>query len=209
MGVTSTSTTRSLFFFITGISVFFLTSCLHLDTDIRLKKDGGVKVSLTYILAPESADFGRGFGSDEPWPLPLTEKDFRLQSLRVPGVELTRYRVRTISDGSERIDVRLEADSMESLSCYLDLDLSLRGGVESGSLVFAIPTAEDYPEADSGVRDALDAIIGDSLFRFSFTPPSKPIFSEPGIIDGRTAVLEIPLSDILYGRTPDTWEVSW
>ena len=209
MGLTSGSAARYPVLVIMGISILFLTSCLHLETDIRLNKNGSVELSLTYTITQETADFGRGFGSDEPWPLPLTEKDFRQQSLRVPGVELKRYHVYTISDGSERIDVRLKADSMESLSDYLDLDISLRGDIDSGSLVFTLPIAEDYSDADSGIREAIDSIIGDSLFRFSFRPPAKPESSEPGIIDGRTAVLEITLSDILYGRAPVTWEVSW
>ncbi len=200
---------RNLLLTFLVVPTLLLVSCLDLDTDIRLKKDGSVDTVLIYNLSAETVDFGRGFGSDEPWPLPLTEKDFQQQALRVPGVELKRYTVRSNSDGSENIQIKIKADSLESLSEYLNLDITLQGGSESGSLLFNIPAADDYLNGDPDIREALDAIIGDSLFRFSFTPPSKPENSEPGTISGKTAFLEIPFSDILHRRAPQTWVVDW
>ncbi len=140
----------SRFFFLSAtiISVFFLNSCLDLSTDFRLRKDGSVDVSLTYVLSPETADFGRGFGSDEPWPLPLTEKDFQQQSLRVQDVEVRKYSSKILSDGTEEIEVVLRAATLDALSSYLDLDMELVGNVDSGTLIFNIPVSEKYADAE-------------------------------------------------------------
>lgn len=114
------------------ISALILSSCLRLETIIRLKKNGTATARLIYTIAPEMADFGRGFGSDEPWPLPLTEKDFKQQALRVGGVDVVRYRTYKLADESERIDVKLAADSFESIASYLDLDFEIERGEGGG-----------------------------------------------------------------------------
>jgi hypothetical protein len=191
------------------ISVFFLNSCLDLSTDIRFRKDGSVDASLTYVLSPETADFGRGFGSDEPWSLPLTEKDFQQQSLRVQEVDVRKYNSKILSDGTEEIEVVLRAESLEALSSYLDLDMELVGNADSGTLIFNIPVSKNYAEGDSEFRDILETVAGESVFKFSFQPPSSPVNASHGVIEGNTAILEISLLDILHRRAPESWAVSW
>ncbi|VDB01014.1 hypothetical protein S1OALGB6SA_2108 [Olavius algarvensis spirochete endosymbiont] len=191
------------------VSALFLTSCLRLETIIRLKKNGAVTTRLVYVIAPEMVDFGRSFGSDEPWPLPLTEKDFKQQALRVGGVVVVRYRTHKLADGSERIDVKIVADSFEDISNYLALDFDIERQGERGSLIFTLPDVDDYEKADTERREILDAFAEKSTFRFSFKPPAKPISVLPGEIDGRTASFEISLWELLYNKAPKTWEVHW
>lgn len=195
--------------FLSLASLVLITSCLDVDTDIRLKKDGTADVYLTYSFSPGAADFGRGFGADEPWPFPLTEKDFNQQALRVGGVDVRRYRVRHDSDGGEQINVRLKADSIESLSAYLGMNFEIRDTESGSSMVFTLPSAENYGDADIHFRENLEKIIGNSTFRISFRPPSAPSASEPGLIDGKSAVLEVPLQALLQQKGPETWVVSW
>jgi len=191
------------------ISALILSSCLRLETIIRLKKNGTATARLIYTIAPEMADFGRGFGSDEPWPLPLTEKDFKQQALRVGGVDVVRYKTYKLADESERIDVKLAADSFESIASYLGLDFEIEREEGGGSLIFILPLVDNYEEADEGRREILDAIVEESVFKFAFEPPSKPISVLPGGIDGRVAILEVSLRELLYNEAPKTWKVSW
>lgn len=190
-------------------AALLLSSCLRLETVIRLKRNGVVTARLVYTIAPEMADFGRSFGSDEPWPLPLTEKDFEQQALRVDGVELTGYRTHKLADESERIIVRLAANSMESIAGYLVLDFAAEKQGKGGALVFTLPIVDGYESADGERREILDKIAGDSVFRFVFEPPSKPVSVSSGGIDGRRAVLEVSLRELLYEEAPKTWEVRW
>jgi len=192
------------------VSALIMSSCLRLDTIIRLRRDGTVMARLIYTIAPEMVDFGRSFGSDEPWPLPLTEKDFEQQALRVGGVDVVRYRVRKLADGSERIDVKLVADSFGSIANYLALDFDIADSQDGGgSLIFTLPLVDGYEKADEERREIFDTIAGESAFKFNFEPPSKPVSVFPGEIDGRRAVLEVSLRELLYNEAPRTWEVSW
>lgn len=209
MAELATKRTTILLLLLFLIPAFFLSSCLDLETGIRLKKDGSADASLTYIFNSDTVDFGRDFGSDEPWAFPLTEKDFIQQSLRVPGVELKRYRVHTTSGGSEEINVRLKADSIESLSSYLGLSIAVQYSDGGGSMLFSIPSADNYNQADSQFRENIEKIIGDSTFSISFRPPVPPEESQPGSLNGKAAVLELSLIDILRNETPDSWMVSW
>jgi len=209
MAELATKRTTILLLLLFLIPAFFLSSCLDLETGIRLKKDGSTDASLTYIFNSDTVDFGRDFGSDEPWAFPLTEKDFIQQSLRVPGVELKRYRVHTTSGGSEEINVRLKADSIESLSSYLGLSITVQYHDRGGTMLFSMPSVDNYNRADTQFRDNTEKIIGDSSFRFSFRPPVSPKESQPGSISGNSAVLELSLIDILRGENPETWIVSW
>lgn len=205
----ATKRTKTILLLILLFTVIIFTSCLDIETNIRLKKDGSADASIIYLFNSDSADFGRAFGSDEPWPFPLTEKDFVQQSLRFPGVELRRYRVQKAPDGSEEILVRLKADSLESLSSYLGLSIAVQYSDDGGSILLSIPSADNYNQADSQFRNNIESIIGNSTFRFSFQPPVSPEESHPGSINGKTAVLEISLIDLLRNEAPDSWSVSW
>lgn len=191
------------------VTVLSLNSCLSLDTEIKLRKDGTVDAILTYVISPDAADFGRGFGSDEPWPLPLTEKDFQQQSLKNPDVELRRYRNRISSEGIESIEVKLKAESIEALVRYLGIDLEITQANNSGTLVLKIPVTDEYENADEDTRRILDEVAGSSVFSFSFQPPSSPSSVNIGLIDRRKAIVEFSLIDLLNGNGPDSWEVSW
>lgn len=189
-------------------AVLSLNSCLSLETEVRLRKDGTVAALLTYEISSDSADFGRGFGSDESWPLPLSEKDFQQQSLRIPEVKVKRYRVRS-SDGVEQIEVSLKAESMDALSRYLDIDFNITQTGDSGTLVLTLPVTDEYQDADEDIRGVLDNVAGSSVFSFSFQPPSSPSAVNFGLIDRRKAHIEFSFTDLLYGEVPDKWEVSW
>lgn len=192
-----------------SVSVLFLNSCLSLDTDVKLRKDGSVDAVLTYVISSDAAVFGRGFGADESWPLPLTEKDFQQRSLRMPEVKLKRYRVRISSDGVESIVVTLKAESMDALAAYLDIDIRISQDSDSGSLVLRLPVTDDYLDADEDVRVVLDDVVGSSEFSFSFQPPSTPLSVNFGLIDRKKATVDISMSDLLYGNVQKSWEVSW
>jgi hypothetical protein len=87
--------------------------------------------------------------------------------------------------------------------------MELVGNADSGTLIFNIPISENYVDADSEFRDILETVAGESVFKFSFNPPSSPVNVSHGAIEGNTAILELSLLDILHRRAPESWEVSW
>jgi hypothetical protein len=186
-----------------------LSSCLRVETGINLKKDGSVSVTLEYTLSGEIADFGRGFGSDEPWFLPLTEKDFIQQTLRHPGVKLKSYKDSTSSAGDETIKVELESGSMEELAAFLDLDMTVEERDGGGTFTLTIPSFPPAPEGSEGIDGLVEKAAENSSFLFSFDPPKSIRTSTPGTIKKGEAVFEILLIDVLSVKTPAVWTVTW
>ena len=189
--------------------VVSLTSCLDVETSIRLDRNGTVETSLLYEMDAETAGFGRGFGADEPWPFPLTEKDFLQQSLRRPGTAVRRYRTGSESDGTEWIRIDLASESVESLSAYLGLDMTVENTEKGGRMVLAFPVAESWDSAEAELREAIGALAEETSFSFRFRPPYRPADAGVGRIDGRWAVFETSLSDLLSSGSPVEWTVSW
>ena len=201
--------TRVLGIAIILLGTLVMSSCLELQTNIRLTGDGKVSADITYLFNKASADFGRGFGSDEPWPLPVTEKDFRQRQLSCPGVEVKTYRTKTRRDGREEIDVRLKSESLDALAAYLDMDFHLEGTVKDGSFVLKVPEITAYTETTDDIREVFEKLTDGMVFQFRFRPPNRPMDSQNGSIEGRYAIFNITMNEILSGEIPSQWSVSW
>ncbi len=182
-------------------------SCLNIETEMNMRKNGEVDVILKYYLNSDIAEFGRGFGADDPWPLLLTEKDFMLQTIRNEGVKLVSYRFRRLSDGRDRIIVKLHAVSVEKLMSFLDWDVKIEGNTDSGSLEIALP---DYSrELNEATRKILVDLIGESSFVLKIKPPGKPVKIVGGDIQGTTGVFIQSLADLVFSDESHSWQIAW
>jgi hypothetical protein len=196
---------------IAGLIIIVITfiSCLRVDAGINLRKNGSVSVALEYTLSANISDFGRSFGSDEPWFLPLTEKDFVQQTLRHPGVKLKSYKNSISTTGDETIKVELDSGSMEELAAFLDLEMTVEEGDGGGSFTLRFPSFPPVPEGNDEIDLLLEKAAENSFFTFSFNPPMKIKTSSPGIIEDGNAVIEVSLKDIFSEDAPAVWMVSW
>ena len=190
-------------------AVLSLSSCLDVETSIRLGRHGAAEARIEYRMTAETAGFGRGFGADEPWPFPLTEKDFVQQSLRFPDTEVKRYRKGSDSDGNEWVRVDLRSDSLESLAEYLGLDITVRTDAEGGRMELRLPAAPSWDAAGNDLAAALGPMAEETSFLFRFRPPAKPVDAGVGTVDGRSAVYEITLAELLGNGAPAAWTVAW
>ncbi|MCG8452424.1 MAG: hypothetical protein MI717_04485 [Spirochaetales bacterium] len=183
-----------------------LTSCFDFQTEIRLKRNGSVTAQLRYTLTEEAAQFGRGFGADEPWMLPLTEKDFLQQSIQVPGTRVEKYRVIQGEDGSETIQIRLEADSIESLGQFLGMDMVYDAQEKTFELL--LNDSEEGNPA-SVEEEWMETLVRDIQIGFRFRPPSAPVSVNGGTLDGPWAELNFTIGDLLDESVSESWVVSW
>jgi len=189
--------------------VLLIVSCLQVDTDIRLKRNGRVDAMLNYHLSADIADFGRGFGFEEPWCLPLSEKDFIQQSLRISGVTIKKYKFRSNPDGSSLISVKLQADSIMSLSSFLNLDMKVDEQDGNSTFTLRMPIDGDIRRKEGDLALQMRESMGDASFLFRFRPAVRPHSTTAGIISGHEAQLEIMMGDLLNGKMPSAWVVSW
>lgn len=189
------------------VFIMALTSCLDMEAELLMKKSGEVDVRLEYLFDSDGARFGRGFGADEPWPLPLTEKDFRLQTLRHEGVHLKRYRSRRLSDGSESITVRLQARSIQAVMDFFDWEIKTDGNAASGSLEIVLPAVN--PQLKDETREILESVIDGSDFVLRVKTPRKPKTVEGGEKEKASGIFRLSLGDLVFSPEPVTWAITW
>lgn len=178
-----------------------------MDVELRIKGNGRINIALTYLLTEETATFGRSFGADEPWPLPLTEKDFILQTLRYDGVKLERYQSKKNPDGTERIRASLTMDSTDKLADFFGWDLRSDINNRSGAFTLILPALN--PEIDDKTKQFLESMFSDSQFVLRIRTPKKPKMVEGGELNGRTGVFTISLKELIFSPESQTWSISW
>ena len=147
------------------------------------------------------------FGSDEPWPLPLTEKDFMLQTVRNGDVRLKRYKSRRLSDGSEKILVKLEAQSINAAMDFLGLEINKTVKNDSQTLKLILPHIA--LEAKESTMAFYRLTLTDSVFTLRLKPPSRPREVAGGRIDGSSGVFSISMEDLVFSSESQTWAISW
>ncbi|OQX28921.1 MAG: hypothetical protein B0D92_06445 [Spirochaeta sp. LUC14_002_19_P3] len=179
-------------------------SCLDVKAELSIKRNGRVDIALEYLLTKEFAEFGRGFGADDPWPLPITEKDFILQTIRHEGVKLKRYRLRQSADGEERVLVQLEAESVEAMRDFLGWDIVTEGDSKSGLLRIILPPVR------SEAAELLNLLpeLKQSEFELRVKLSGMKTVTG-GEMEGSAAVFRTSPGELLTLNQSPYWEVSW
>ncbi len=189
------------------LALFILSSCLSIEADINIRKNGKVEMNLEYQFDRKWADFGRGFGADEPWLLPLTEKDFMLQTVRNGDVRLKRYQSRRLSDGGEKILVELEAQSVKAAMDFLGWEMTKTVKNDSQTLALTLPPVA--LEAKESAIAFYKLALTDSVFNLRIKPPSSPNEVSGGRIEGSSGVFSISMEDLVFSNESQIWTVSW
>lgn len=186
-----------------------ITSCLDITADVEIRPSGGVFTTVQYTLPGKIAEFGRGFGADEPWPLPLTEKEFRRLALRREGVELRGYRVKTRGDEGDVVRVTLHAEDFEAMAGFFGWNGNLLSDENGGELKFAFPPPENLAVLKAEDRDVLESLFAEGRFELRVKTPGKPRTVQGGSRKGRRAVFTLNFSDVLTAESPSAWSVRW
>lgn len=186
-------------------------SCLDVRTEIKMSKQGKVDTVLVYEMDRQAAGFGRGFGADEPWPFPLTERHFRTRAVQVPGTVVKSYRTKTGKDSKETVRVKLRSESLEDLGRYLGIDFQLSQEGRRGRFIMTLPLPAAYEGYEPGTetRETLEGLLGSSSLTFRFAPPFSPKQVNDGFIDRRFAEVSFPLKNFLDGGRSIEWIVDW
>ena len=186
-----------------------ITSCLDITADVEIRPSGGVFTTVQYTLPGKIAEFGRGFGADEPWPLPLTEKEFRRLALRREGVELRRYRVKTRGDQGDVVRVTLHAEDFAAMAGFFGWNGKLLSDENGGELKFVFPPPEDLAGLGTEDREVLESLLAEGRFELRVKPPGKPKTVQGGSREGRRAVFTLNFSDVLTAESSPAWSVRW
>ena len=190
-------------------AMLLTVSCLDIAAELEIRSSGAVITDMEYTLPKDIAHFGRGFGADEPWPLPLTEKEFRRIALRRGGVTLKRWRVKNQKNQGDTVRVTLHADNFESMAGFFGWNAELLPDKNGGELKFTFPPLENTADLPPEQRAYLESLFGEGRFELRIKTPRKPKAVQGGSRDGRRAVFSLSLAEFLKAESPLLWSVRW
>ena len=200
------------FFCVTVIIVALLSSCIGIESDIRIRQDGSGVLTLSYTVSQfiKNIDAGR---SEKQLPLPVNEEEFRRSAESIEGLRLTDLKERE-DEENIYIQAELEFDSVEAVNALgregqLGITLETQGGTTTFSqLIYEGQQGEEIGE------DSLEMI--QTFFEgyelvYSVTVPAEVRDHTLGELspDGRTVTYSVTVPEILTSSEPLVLEVIW
>ena len=200
------------FFCVPVIIVALLSSCIGIESDIRIRQDGSGVLTLSYTVSQfiKNIDAGR---SEKQLPLPVNEEEFRRSAESIEGLRLTDLKERE-DEENIYIQAELEFDSVEAVNALgregqLGITLETQGGTTTFSqLIYEGQQGEEIGE------DSLEMI--QTFFEgyelvYSVTVPAEVRDHTLGELspDGRTVTYSVTVPEILTSSEPLVLQVIW
>ena len=200
------------FFCVVVVIVVLLSSCIGIESDLRIRQDGSGVLTLSYTVSQfiKNIDAGR---SEKQLPLPVNEEEFRRSAERIEGLRLTDLEER---EDEENVYIRaeLEFDNVEAVNALgregqLGITLETQGGTTTfRQLIYEGQQGEEVTEESLKM---IETFFEGYELVYSVTVPAQVRDHTLGVLapDGRTVTYATTVPDIL--RTPDplVLEVVW
>ncbi len=195
--------------------MMILTSCVGIDTRVKISDKGSGTVTAEYRLSEELVAFGELEANKAMLPVPLTRADVENSLRASPGLRLASWSSR--KDGTDLlVKTVIDFDSLDSLMYYLDPNGKLArhsSGPEGHSIVFTV--GDSLPDLDPDMKQiAMEAFAG---YDFAFavelpSPPRNASSDHPAVAvrkDGNTVHFEGTMKDIVGTEQAPSMTLSW
>ena len=197
------------------LCAFLLFSCMGIDTEVKVSRDGSGTLSAQYRLSSELVAFGELEANRDMIPVPLTESDLRKSLAGVKGLSYRSWSSR--KDASDLyITTVIAFDSLDSLVAYLDPQGRMASHTSTaGSQTISFSLGDSIPDLDKDMRDIAREAFTPYTFRFIFDLPEaarEAGSSDPAISvtrDGRKVRFEGKMSDIVTLEKAPLLRLSW
>ena len=200
------------FFCIVVVIVVLLSSCIGIESDLRIRQDGSGVLTLSYTVSQfiKNIDAGR---SEKQLPLPVNEEEFRRSAERIEGLRLTDLEER---EDEENVYIRaeLEFDNVEAVNALgregqLGITLETQGGTTTfRQLIYEGQQGEEVTEESLKM---IETFFEGYELVYSVTVPAQVRDHTLGVLapDGRTVTYTTTVPDILRTSEPLVLEVVW
>jgi hypothetical protein len=200
------------FFCIVVVIVVLLSSCIGIESDLRIRQDGSGVLTLSYTVSQfiKNIDAGR---SEKQLPLPANEEEFRRSAERIEGLRLTDLEER---EDEENVYIRaeLEFDNVEAVNALgregqLGITLETQGGTTTfRQLIYEGQQGEEVTEESLKM---IETFFEGYELVYSVTVPAQVRDHTLGVLapDGRTVTYTTTVPDILRTSEPLFLEVVW
>jgi len=200
-----------------------LTSCIGINMDVTLNRDGSGIVTLEYLVSQTLESLGRLDGNERWNTIPVGRADFERTMDRLPGMKLLSFS--TKGQGRDlATNAKMEFTNLHALMAFLDaggLRSSLQGDTARGRILL---TLSEGTGIKTPALDKLIADISDSYsVRMSMTFPAEgrlTVTDSKGLAipaipggeiraTGRQVSFAIPLYEVLSSAGGINIEFSW
>jgi len=194
------------------LGVFLLSGCLTLESTISFNDDGSGRLSVVYTVSEELYDYGVFDAESTRRVLPLSRRDFELSALANDGVELASYDTKR-RDGVVIVEAKFDFSTVDGLSGVLSLPsdalVSDGGGSDSEGTLFRQPLFSGFEGAVDS--EMVEEFWNEVRFVHRITAPSRIRSVNMGEIsgNGREAVVDVRLVELIRVGGPVVWEVAW
>jgi hypothetical protein len=213
--VAASGSGRSLATLAALLCALVLSSCMGMDTEVRISRDGSGSLSAQYKLSEELVAFGELEGNKDMIPVPLSEADVRKSLAGVKGLTLKSWSSRK-SGTDIYITTVIAFDSLDSLVLYLDPQGRMASHTSSGGVqTIGFSLGDSIPDLDKDMKDLAKEAFAPYSFRFVFDLPESPkdaSSSDPAISvvrEGRKVRFEGKMSDIVTLQKAPSLQLSW
>ena len=200
------------FFCIVVVIVVLLSSCIGIESDLRIRQDGSGVLTLSYTVSQfiKNIDAGR---SEKQLPLPVNEEEFRRSAERIEGLRLTDL-VEREDEENVYIRAELEFDNVEAVNALgregqLGITLETQGDTTTfRQLIYEGQQGEEVTEESLKM---IETFFEGYELVYSVTVPAQVRDHTLGVLapDGRTVTYTTTVPDILRTSEPLFLEVVW
>ncbi|MFA5851548.1 MAG: hypothetical protein WC820_02520 [Spirochaetales bacterium] len=192
-----------------------LSSCVGIDTKVKISSSGSGTVSAEYRLSEELVSFGELEANKAMLPVPLTKADVENSLRTSPGLHLDSWSSR--KDGTDLlIKTVISFDSLDSLMLYLDPNGEMAkhsASAEGHRIVFTV--GDRLPSLDADMKQIAQDAFAPYSFKFVVelpSPPKEAFSSHPAVTvrkDGNTIYFEGQMKEIVASELPPSMTLSW
>jgi hypothetical protein len=200
------------FFCVPVLLVLLLSSCIGIESDIRIRQDGSGVLTLSYTISQfiKNIDAGR---SEKQLPLPVNEEEFRRSAERIEGLRLVSLEERE-DEENVYIQAELEFDSVEAVNALgrngqIGITLETQGNMTTfRQLIYERQQGEEVTEES---LEMVETFFDGYELVYSVTVPAQVRDHTLGVLapDGRTVTYTTTVPDILRTSEPLVLEVVW
>ncbi|MFW5844217.1 MAG: hypothetical protein ACOCW6_09840 [Spirochaetota bacterium] len=189
------------------VAVLLLSGCLTLESTVRLNDDGSGRLSLVYSVSEQLYDYGVFDEESTHRVLPLSRRDFELSAISTEGVRLADYDS-SRRDGIVTIEADLEFETVEGLAGLLNVSPETLASGDGGSIL-RLPLFSGFEGPVD--TDMVEEFWNEVRFVHRVALPDQIRSVNLGEIseNGREAVVDVRLIELIEVGGPVVWEVAW